>query len=167
MTRAQMAQLDLFLDENDWDIYYWATQDPPSTTASSAAATPFSATTTSDPDYGSGAEAAIAAASSIDSGTTTTTTTTTTSSTTTTTSDAIEAETMGASAGAEDGTQKTEPYNNAGSGEWAQTVGTFKPAYRPVPARWRDSEVLRLLREHVRQQAGKRGGMAFMPALKH
>merc|ERR1711939_831098 len=22
------------------------------------------------------------------------------------------------------------------SGEWAQTVGTFKPAYRPVPARW-------------------------------
>ncbi|EMR65081.1 hypothetical protein MGN70_008188 [Eutypa lata] len=158
MTRAQMAQLDLFLDENDWDIYYWATQDPPSTTASSAAATPFSATTTSDPDYGSGAEAAIAAASSIDSGTTTTSSTT---------AGAIELETLGASAGAEDGTQKTEPYNNAGSGEWAQTVGTFKPAYRPVPARWRDSEVLRLLREHVRQQAGKRGGMAFMPALKH
>ena len=28
MTPAQMAQYDLFLDENDWDIYYWATQEP-------------------------------------------------------------------------------------------------------------------------------------------
>ena len=35
------------------------------------------------------------------------------------------------------------------SGEWAQTVGTFKPAYRPVPARWRNSEILSLLRRHV------------------
>src|SRR6266536_745391 len=28
MTPGQMAQYDLFLDENDWDIYYWATQEP-------------------------------------------------------------------------------------------------------------------------------------------
>ena len=35
------------------------------------------------------------------------------------------------------------------SGEWAQTVGTFKPAYRPVPQRWQNSEILALLRKHV------------------
>ncbi|KAL2757895.1 hypothetical protein ACRALDRAFT_1061166 [Sodiomyces alcalophilus JCM 7366] len=60
-------------------------------------------------------------------------------------------------------------------GEWAQTVGTFKPAYRPVPSRWRDSEILRLIREHVRSRRadvdrgkgeGQKGeGMAFMPPL--
>ena len=35
------------------------------------------------------------------------------------------------------------------SGEWAQTVGTFKPAYRPVPSRWKSSEILSMLRRHV------------------
>ena len=35
------------------------------------------------------------------------------------------------------------------SGEWAQTVGTFKPAFRPVPQRWRNSEILSMLRRHV------------------
>src|ERR1700679_2317329 len=36
MTPAQMAQYDLFLDENDWDIYYWATQEPPPTSQETA-----------------------------------------------------------------------------------------------------------------------------------
>ena len=35
------------------------------------------------------------------------------------------------------------------SGEWAQTIGTFKPAYRPVPTRWKNSEILSMLRKHV------------------
>ena len=37
MTREQMAQYDRFLDENDWDIYYWATnkRTPPERWASS------------------------------------------------------------------------------------------------------------------------------------
>ncbi|KZS87240.1 DUF339-domain-containing protein [Sistotremastrum niveocremeum HHB9708] len=32
MTLAQLKEFDLLLDENDWDIYYWATnkRDPPS-----------------------------------------------------------------------------------------------------------------------------------------
>jgi hypothetical protein len=125
MTPAQLTEYDLFLDENDWDIYYWATQDdvaePPSATS----------------EGGADAEA----------GTATSTTTTTT--------------TSGGGSTAAAAQQSPRP------GEWAQTVGTFKPAYRPVPARWRDSEVLRLLREHVesRRGAGK-GGMGFMPALE-
>lgn len=31
MTRAQLQEYDLFLDENDWDLYYWATQSPANT----------------------------------------------------------------------------------------------------------------------------------------
>lgn len=119
-----MQQYDRFLDENDWDIYYWATQSED------------------------------AAADNKDGST---------------------------------APQPQTPTQSPRPGEWAQTIGTFKPAYRPVPSRWRDSEVLTLLRSHVRQRsaagvldggkqptAGKDnvspgastgGGMAFMPPL--
>jgi hypothetical protein len=102
MTPAQMAQYDLFLDENDWDIYYWATQEPIPTPQETAEG------------QGSGLEGSPAA--------------------------------EGASPAKE-----TEPWRQGqpSSGEWAQTVGTFKPAYRPVPARWKDSEILTMLRQHV------------------
>lgn len=36
MTRAQLEEYDLFLDENDWDLYYWATQTPTPTTLETA-----------------------------------------------------------------------------------------------------------------------------------
>ena len=97
MTPAQMAQFDLFLDENDWDIYYWATQEP----------TPTSQETAEGAGAGPG----------------------------------------GANTNAK-GTDKMSPVAK-GTGEWAQTVGTFKPAYRPVPARWKNSEILAMLRRHV------------------
>jgi len=109
MTPAQLAEYDRFLDENDWDIYYWATQEP--------------------------ADAA----------------------------DAADADAKAKEAAAD---TAAPPQQSPRPGEWAQTVGTFKPAYRPVPARWKDSEVLKLLRAHVesRRGAGK-GGMGFMPSL--
>jgi hypothetical protein len=94
MTEAQLEQYDRFLDENDWDIYYWATQEPVE-------------------DSGVGQQGSTTSAK---------------------------------------GTEKAadEPVpGQARSGEWAQTVGTFKPAYRPVPTRWRDSEILTMLRKHV------------------
>lgn len=58
---------------------------------------------------------------------------------------------------ANEATAKSEPkletdewrQGKARSGEWAQTVGAFKPAYRPVPARWKNSEILAMLRKHV------------------
>jgi Flavinator of succinate dehydrogenase len=88
MTNAQLEQYDRFLDENDWDIYYWATQEPAEESSSS-------------PDKG--AEKVV-----------------------------------------------DEPVpGQRSSGEWAQTVGTFKPAYRPVPTRWQNSEILAMLRKHV------------------
>ncbi len=83
MTDAQMAQFDLFLDENDWDIYYWSTQEP-----------------------------------------------------------------EGATANIQD-TDKTPGVAQPRRGEWAQTIGTFKPQYRPVPTRWQNSEILAMLRRHV------------------
>ncbi|KAL6856542.1 DUF339 domain-containing protein [Trichoderma novae-zelandiae] len=118
MTTAELDQYDLFLDENDWDIYYWATQrDPHSSTNPSVTMSPASAS--------SGA---------------------------------------GFAARREDEALPGSPP----AGEWAQTVGNFKPAYRPVPARWRDSEVLERLREHVRRRSagGEGTGMGFMPALE-
>lgn len=128
MTAEQLAQYDRFLDENDWDIYYWATQAEGGGGGGGSSATQQQTPTT-------------AAAAT---------------------------------------TQSPRP------GEWAQTVGTFKPAYRPVPSRWRDSEVLALLRRHVRDRSAAGvldgggggdkaeagagtsatgGGMAFMPPL--
>ncbi|CEO60008.1 Putative Succinate dehydrogenase assembly factor 2, mitochondrial [Penicillium brasilianum] len=115
MSHAQLQEYDSFLDENDWDIYYWATQDPPS--------------------------------------------------------DIPEA----AQPPKEDTVTETWKNTGAKSGEWAQTIGAFKAAYRPVPSRWTDSEVLRLLREHVRdksatgfesaknKKAGGGGGLGRMP----
>lgn len=121
MTPDQLTQYDRFLDENDWDIYYWVTQEEDGPTAA---------------QLDSNADAKVA----------------------------------------------PRP-----SHEWAQTVGTFHPAYRPVPARWQGSEILALLRQHVRERSAggvydargsardrdgvpsdKKGqGMAFMPPLTH
>ncbi|TKX23508.1 succinate dehydrogenase assembly factor 2 [Elsinoe australis] len=100
MTREQLQQYDLFLDENDWDIYYWATQEPSPTSQ----------------EYAEGAGPELATKTA-----------------------------QGKAPPELVDQRKREP----GTGEWAQTVGTFKPAYRPVPQRWKDSEVLRLLRQHV------------------
>jgi succinate dehydrogenase flavin-adding protein (antitoxin of CptAB toxin-antitoxin module) len=107
MTTAQMAQYDLFLDENDWDIYYWATQEPSPTSMETA--------------EGVGPQKASTVAQGTDAGKQT----------------GPELET--------DEWRQGKPR----SGEWAQTVGTFKPAYRPVPARWKNSEILAMLRRHV------------------
>ncbi|KAI1467814.1 DUF339-domain-containing protein [Daldinia caldariorum] len=169
MTRAQMEQYDLFLDENDWDIYYWATQEPPSdsTTPSAAASNIPSIATedTSSADYAGGVEAAISEATPLDIGCSN-------GSARTTTGVSEPLTTGGAplsgdsSQGKEPGPEPPRRAQSAETGEWAQTVGTFKPAYRPVPARWRDSEILQLLREHVKARSKERGGMAFMPALR-
>jgi len=101
-----------FLDENDWDIYYWATQQPSPTSRETAEGA------------GESAEGANAQAKGEDQ-------------TSTSEQKQPRLET--------DAWRQGQPR----SGEWAQTVGTFKPAYRPVPARWRNSEILSMLRRHV------------------
>ncbi|KAF2404053.1 DUF339-domain-containing protein [Trichodelitschia bisporula] len=119
MTPEQLQEYDRFLDENDWDIYYWATQEPTPTSMEAA--------------EGSGPETATPAAQG----------------------------------------KAAPPPQSPRPGEWAQTVGTFKPAYRPVPARWKDSEILTLLRQHVKDRsaggddkAKSGGGLGFMPPIK-
>lgn len=120
MTPAQMSQYDLFLDENDWDIYYWATQEPSPTSMETA--------------EGSDPQKASPVAQGTDPGKQT----------------GPELET--------DEWRQGQPR----SGEWAQTVGTFKPAYRPVPARWKNSEILATLRRHVISRSA--GGVHEGPA---
>ncbi|KAF4541122.1 TPR domain-containing protein [Lasiodiplodia theobromae] len=101
MSAEELREYDRFLDENDWDIYYWATQEPAPTSRETA--------------EGSGADLATPTA-------------------------------QGKS-------QETWSSGQPKSGEWAQTVGTFKPAYRPVPQRWKNSTLLTKLREHVRARS--------------
>nr|POE54332.1 succinate dehydrogenase assembly factor 2, mitochondrial [Quercus suber] len=113
MSMKQLQQYDIFLDENDWDIYYWVTQEPnPTSMAYAEGAGPGFAT----PDVQGKAPA-----------------------------DKPEKAPDGGPA------TQTDPWRGGGprSGEWAQTVGTFKPAYRPVPQRWKNSEILSMLRKHV------------------
>jgi len=99
MTKEQLTQYDLFLDENDWDIYYWATQEP-------------IPTSTKYTESGSSSQDTAA--------------------------------TQGRG-----GWLQGKPR----SGEWAQTVGAFKPAYRPIPQRWKHSEILAMLRKHVKDRS--------------
>jgi hypothetical protein len=113
MSMEQMSQYDRFLDENDWDIYYWATQEPTPTSRETAEG--------NGPEYATPNAQGVSASSA-------------------------EAATKGEVAQKDtDAWRQGKPR----SGEWAQTVGTFKPAYRPVPARWKNSEVLSMLRRHV------------------
>ena len=119
MSMAQMAQFDLFLDENDWDIYYWATQEP----------TPTSQETAEGAGFGTEGATKNAAGKDMKSPVA-----------------------QGTDAGKQTGPElETDEWRQGKprSGEWAQTVGTFKPAYRPVPLRWRNSEILSMLRKHV------------------
>ncbi|KAI0864902.1 Flavinator of succinate dehydrogenase-domain-containing protein [Xylaria cubensis] len=170
MNQDQMVEYDLFLDENDWDIYYWATQEEPSSStnpSSQSSTSTSSSTTTTDTSsatYGSSAETATATAAAAEAESQSTSTggmplTGEHGDTKPYTTTDLE---QGKNPTAQQQTPMTPKY----AGEWAQTVGTFKPAYRPVPARWRDSEILKLVREHVRARSGEKGGMAFMPALK-
>ncbi|KAK1979166.1 Flavinator of succinate dehydrogenase-domain-containing protein [Colletotrichum cereale] len=150
MTKAQMRQYDLFLDENDWDIYYWATQEEAPSNSAPTRAPPAdtlaSATAKGAESYrpvGDGA------AATIDSGR--------------------------SALSKPSGDVRTQPPR---AGEWANTIGTFKAQYRPVPARWQGSEILEMLRAHVRSrradgtvgvhrdvQERKEGGLGFMPPL--
>ncbi|KAM0333119.1 hypothetical protein ACHAQA_001778 [Verticillium albo-atrum] len=167
MTQAQMQRYDLFLDENDWDIYYWATQDESPTLDT----TPTRQRAPKSKSLDSATVAAAESYSAANPGA----------------SKTIDA---GANGHADTPTPAaTAPQDVQvrphGTGEWAQTVGTFKPAYRPVPERWQGSEVLEMLRAHVRSRraggeigkgrpqqdeeatAGRttKKGMAFMPPL--
>lgn len=147
MTPAQLQAYDSFLDENDWDIYYWATQEPTPTSAAYAEG--------AGPDLASPeAQGSAPAGASAPHG----------------------------DAQPDGGKSLDEVFrqDKAYSGEWAQTAGRFKPAYRPVPKRWEGSEILQRLRAHVKsrsaegkegveeargdEQAGK--GMGFMPELR-
>lgn len=112
MTPAQLTQYDRFLDENDWDIYYWVTQEPSPTSLETA--------------EGGSPQSSTPAAQGTDM------------------HDKSNKEGI-------DSAPETDAWRRGAprSGEWAQTVGTFKPSYRPVPARWKNSEVLAMLRKHV------------------
>ena len=103
MTVSQMYEYDRFLDENDWDIYYWATQQPSPTSLETAEG--------ASPEFAS---------------------------------DAVKGNSPSMASG-----HGQEIKRQPAQGEWQQTAGNLKPAYKPVPSRWKDSHTLALLRKHV------------------
>ena len=157
MTPAQLQQFDSFLDENDWDIYYWATQEPTPTSVA----------------YAEGAGPDLAAPEAQG----------TNMPNTMPPADAGAPPHGDSQPAGKQSFDAVFRQDKAYSGEWAQTAGRFKPAYRPVPQRWKNSEILARLRSHVKSrsaggvlegedvqvredpEAGK--GMGFMPELKN
>jgi succinate dehydrogenase assembly factor 2 len=184
MTPTQLHQYDRFLDENDWDIYYWTTQNPPTTSteyaeggsaslatpaaaghspsaAAEAAAEGTSVSRATSARGKSADEAAAAAAGQVAAG------------------GAESQEASGQAApqsesqmqGAGSGTGAPLGFGERPVGEWAQTVGRVKEPYRPPPSRWRDSEILRMLRSHVEARkggvmGGRPKGLGMMPEVR-
>ena len=161
MTRAQLEEYDRFLDENDWDIYYWATQTPPATPVEYAEGAPEGGQAPGVLQENKAGEEKM-----------------------------VEEEMRGArtKAGGEGGPVKAAPsvtdapeqvesgaekveFGGGPVGEWAQTVGRNREPYRPPPKRWVDSEILRLIKKHVAEGKAKvagrekLGGLGSMPAL--
>ena len=157
MTRAQLEEYDLFLDENDWDLYYWATQSPANTPTTLETAEGMVDNTTSQTDAAYQSPAVPGQAQETD------------------------AWRQGGEFNHSDSTFSEKDGLTCcavapKSGEWSQTVGRSKVAYRPVPTRWKNSEILTKLREHVRSRSAggvlddvnvtaKGSGMGRMPAL--
>lgn len=116
MPRPLLEQYDSFLDEHDWDIYYWATQHGPSTSA----------------EYAEGAAPAAEVSTTSSAG-------------------------------------RTPQEAEYGKDEWANTVGKTKAPFRKVPEKWRDSEILKLIRQHVEERkaggSGEGKGLGRMPPL--
>ena len=153
LTPEQLRDFDKFLDENDWDIYYWCTQQEPTPSAGRA---------------GGAAEdlAAPAAAQEMDVPTETA-------------RNDLDTGTGGEKSGKMG--KEGRPFlaagmDTTGAGEWAQTVGKKKEPYRLPPEKWRNSEILMMIRRHVERKkasgsgsgAGMKveGGLGRMPPVR-
>jgi succinate dehydrogenase assembly factor 2 len=178
-----LAQYDRFLDENDWDIYYWTTQQAPSTSTKRLDSGPELSSEEAGAVYDEG-ERPI---QRVDDGVT-----------------GIPGE-RGAERmvhqelagfvtvkpqgsglpikGAPSLTDEPQRLRKGSGGvtdfggtmptEWAQTVGRRKEPYRIPPSRWRDSEILAMIRSHVENRKsrqgsvqGEVGGLGRMPDFK-
>ena len=154
-----LEQYDRFLDENDWDIYYWATQQAPPTSVEYAdAGVRGEAVENAHPTVAEEVRWGRAEDRAKDS--------------------------VGARRAAQpangkddrndrDGEKEAEVTEFGGQAltEWPQTVGRSREPYRPPPSRWMSSEILKMVRAHVearkRRRAGRDdvGGLGKMPDL--
>ncbi|KAF8423396.1 TPR repeat protein-like protein [Tirmania nivea] len=177
MSREQLLEYDKFLDENDWEIYYWCTQTPPST-SSEYAEGGVAAPTTAEIPGGHNNTAASHAPPHTDP-----TLPTASENTTLTSFITTDAFYPGGAPGEERPNEKVlvSGMDTSGDGEWAQTVGRRKEPYRRPPERWINSEILRMIRRHVEERKagsgmkgeegkkeGKKGsGLGQMPPVRN
>ena len=146
MDREILDQYDRFLDENDWDIYYWATQQASPTSVEHAEGG-------SSPP-GGGANTGVRGAGQDAS------------------PSVMEEKRRGADVREKKKEGGVAEFGGQAPGEWAQTVGRNKEPYRPPPKRWRDSAILKMIRNHVEVRKGREaskadvGGLGRMPDFK-
>lgn len=146
MDRIMLDQYDRFLDENDWDIYYWATQQAPPTSVEYAEG--------GSSPLGGGADAGVRGAGPDDA------------------SPTVKDEKSGKAGEIEKKEAGVTEFGGQAPGEWAQTIGRNREPYRPPPRRWRDSGVLKMIRNHVEVRKGREaskadiGGLGRMPDFK-
>ncbi|TGZ85283.1 DUF339-domain-containing protein [Ascodesmis nigricans] len=183
MTREQLEQYDRFLDENDWDIYYWTTQNAPEGSHGGVApgkekpadAEPFVREELSGiRDDAKGAQSGpgpIKAAPSLTDAPEELSQPAADASMLAT--DELASKKLSGKKGPEVDMSQKLGFGEGPVGEWAQTVGRSKEPYRPPPSRWADSEILRLIRAHVESKKGpdgtikgKLGGLGRMPEIK-
>lgn len=148
LTHKQLVEYDKFLDENDWDIYYWCTQTTPQPPP------PLSSTSAK---YMEEAKKGISMATA-----------------TAVTKDVPqnvppqEQKKGGSAAPPRDRTFAAGL--DTGAGEWAHTVGRKKEPYRRPPEQWVHSEILAMIRKHVEERkageetAGR--GLGRMPPMR-
>lgn len=140
MDLQMLQQYDQFLDESDWDIYYWATQQAPPTSVEYAEG--------GSSPVGGGADVGVRGAAVEEARPTV--------------AEEVRkgrAEEMGSGkVGGWNAGSKVVGFGEQPPTEWAQTVGRKREPYRPPPSRWRDSEILEMIREHVESRKGKRAG---------
>ncbi|KAF8476246.1 Flavinator of succinate dehydrogenase-domain-containing protein [Kalaharituber pfeilii] len=125
MSPEQLKEYDKFLDENDWDIYYWCTQTVPTTSAEYA-------------EGGSKFMATEAAQGQNIPGTTPTS------------RDSISSDATPSDPQVPQNAN-AKPLLAAGmdssrAGEWAQTIGKKREPYRRPPERWINSDILKMIR---------------------
>ncbi|EPS36216.1 hypothetical protein H072_10283 [Dactylellina haptotyla CBS 200.50] len=166
MTVAQMQEYDSFLDENDWDIYYWCTQDAPvnvvdNKDSSADIPTEDGSAVTEATTYNTSSSRKTASPVHPDG-------------------KILPPPGVQHLGSIEQPMMKTnrDPEDITGSRaiEWAQTVGSVKIAYKPVPEKWKNSWVLQAIRDHVESRRARAGdidnsrlkakGMGRMPDLR-
>lgn len=154
LTRAQLVAYDKFLDENDWDIYYWCTQStktppapaPPSTSSAGSAG----GARGGEEEGKEGLPVATATAAAAEN----------VPRRVPPPQEQKEHHPTAPPPPPPPGTRVLAAGVDTGAGEWGNTVGRKKEPYRMPPEKWAHSEILAMIKKHVEERRAGGGNAA-------